>query len=77
MSGWLALSSIVADGRTGANRNLPVRVMLETPNIVADGRTGANRNQSGQVCETVTIVADGRTGANRNTSPCSSRVSSL
>ncbi len=56
---------IIADGRTGANRNrLALGALLNA--IIADGRTGANRNIEGNRGETGFIIADGRTGANRN-----------
>ena len=56
---------IIADGRTGANRNVATS-HAPSHRIIADGRTGANRNALLIICRGVTIIADGRTGANRN-----------
>ena len=56
---------ILADGRTGANRNACMN-RRSSVRILADGRTGANRNQEGGVEVQAAILADGRTGANRN-----------
>ena len=56
---------IVADGRSGRNRNdnLPTWLIVA---IVADGRSGRNRNVLYAASNSVGIVADGRSGRNRN-----------
>ena len=59
-------ADIVADGRSGANRNDWKRLQ-PWPGIVADGRSGANRNRRCMAYTIDPIIADGRSGANRNT----------
>ena len=57
--------SIIADGRSGANRNRMKRLSIDGC-IIADGRSGANRNASTRGLSGSPIIADGRSGANRN-----------
>ena len=61
----LALYKIIADGRSGANRN-PAGEFSAKRMIIADGRSGANRNPSCRRVWRGEIIADGRSGANRN-----------
>ena len=57
--------SIIADGRSGSNRNL-IEVVEEADEIIADGRSGSNRNFSVEFSSRSRIIADGRSGSNRN-----------
>ena len=56
---------IVADGRSGSNRNV-VRIVDRVHHIVADGRSGSNRNLVVPRLADIRIVADGRSRSNRN-----------
>ncbi len=66
LGGSVGMPGIIADGRTGANRNY-FRQRDYGLGIIADGRTGANRNHNSTKSIARIIIADGRTGANRNT----------
>ena len=61
----IALASIIADGRSGANRNKTTTTNSKSL-IIADGRSGANRNVRHNYDFRFLIIADGRSGANRN-----------
>ncbi len=59
------LEIIVADGRSGRNRNHEL-AREQSLMIVADGRSGRNRNLDHGLNRLEIIVADGRSGRNRN-----------
>ena len=56
---------IIADGRSGRNRNSRTTNTPRTT-IIADGRSGRNRNGNRDTRGRKRIIADGRSGRNRN-----------
>ncbi len=56
---------IIAEGRSGNNRNLSICV-TPSRSIIAEGRSGNNRNNSARASATLFIIAEGRSGNNRN-----------
>ena len=68
--------AILADGRSGANRNLVDGSTGWRP-ILADGRSGANRNLVDGSTGWRPILADGRSGANRNSASSQASTTSF